>query len=202
MEAIRKLWRESVLEGASYYVVRELDRIDIIEMEAWSEWNRSKGMADKETLRQKGVYVGAQALTGEPLTGEEVNEVMRSVTAIKKAPGIVRREVQREDNKTLLMEFEKTDTSEERMGDPRYLAVVMKCTEMRIKLLGLDSQPTVEVEEPQDARDNPKLILLERLSVMGGRINAARKIRREQDNIRNGVTPKLEDIEAEGDESE
>jgi len=185
MEAIRKLWRESVLEGMSYYVVRELDRLDVIEMEAWNQWKQSIGVTERETLRQKGIYVGAQRLDGNPLTTEEVDEVMRSNTNITAAPSVVKREANKGDkNDTLLAEFEKTNTSEERLGDPRYLAVVMKCTEMRIKLLGLEQG--AKIEAPEDDRTDPKLVLLERLSVMSGRINAAREINRGQDEARPG----------------
>ncbi len=96
LATIRKRWRESAQEDWLERVTNELAKLDAIESEAWSKWEKSQGQVKVRTEKEKP-------------TGPET-EV-------------------------------KTSTC---IGDPRFLEIVLSCSDRRRKMLGLDAPSKVE----------------------------------------------------------
>ncbi|QDV26342.1 hypothetical protein [Aureliella helgolandensis] len=53
MRYARGIWRKRVEESAEEYLDRELEKLNLIETEAWAAWERSK-LSTLETMREKG----------------------------------------------------------------------------------------------------------------------------------------------------
>lgn len=90
-------WQAEHKEKVDSYLIEQLKKLDLLECEYWSAWERSKAEFKKKTIKGKGCSAGQ-----------------------KKS-----------------MPMEQTLHTEERNGNPAYLAGVERCIEKRAKLLGL-----------------------------------------------------------------
>lgn len=166
---LKERWRSAQLESLSYYTIRELEKIDAVEVEAWRQWERSKGDAEKEQIRQKGMVVP------EDVTPEAEAKLLREIEAREQAPSRAGR-MARAAGKVVIGEFERTDTREGRTGDPRYLVVILQCSEKRIKLLGLERAPKRDATAEEEEQVDHRQLLDERIATMKRRREAAKEI--------------------------
>lgn len=96
---------------------KELARIDALELEYWAEWERSKEETKSQTAKR--VSRGPdKAKGGQSEKDKTPAESLLESTAIVK--------------------------TEERLGNPVYLAGIQRCIEIRVKLLGLNVPEKVE----------------------------------------------------------
>jgi len=167
---LKERWRSAQLESLSYYTIRELEKIDAVEVEAWRQWDRSKGDAEKEQVRQKGIVVPDDA------TPEAEAKLIREIEARERAPSKAKNMAQVAGRRIVIGEFERTDTREVRTGDPRYLVVILQCSEKRIKLLGLERAPKREPTAEEEEQVDHRLLLDERIATMKKRREAAKEI--------------------------
>ena len=102
-------WREARIKDVDLLVSLELECINKTIEEAWDQWYRSKQDLSKETQKQTGIPTGGMDTEGgDPRTGD-----------------------------IAILKLESNKTSEEQLGDPRYLAEIRKQHIERRKLLGL-----------------------------------------------------------------
>lgn len=100
-------WRSDRLKEVDDLVELELARIDDACVELWGQWEASKREASKKTQKQTGIPTGGMG-GGADGSG--------SVAILK---------------------METNKTSEERLGDPRYISEIRQQLAERRKLLGL-----------------------------------------------------------------
>jgi hypothetical protein len=92
---LERLWLEDAKRDIGVVKARELARIDLLEREAWGEWERSK--QSSKTVTDVGIEAGASTGTRQ------------------------------------------TVRTQPRLGDPRYLAIVEWCIDLRLRLYGIDA---------------------------------------------------------------
>lgn len=97
IEDIRREWRETRIDSLNEYMMKEIEKIDLVESQAWEEWHRSK--LDAETK----------------ITEAEADEIEMGKLTPKKA----------------------TVKKQGQTADPRYMDIILKCSDQRAKLLGL-----------------------------------------------------------------
>lgn len=112
---IQEQWRSSALIDFNEAKQRELERIDALEEQAWKAWFRSCEIRKRTDHRVKGIQAKPKEY-----------EVDDKGKLVHKKPKIHPLEV---DTKT---------TTFQRDGDPRWLATIQRCIQLRIKLLALD----------------------------------------------------------------
>lgn len=107
LKLIQKEWAKKTTFNLDEYKKKELARIDLIEREAWIEWDRSKKEIESRTTKAMGV---------------------------------------KKDKKGKLSSsaIDNTNKTQGRIGDSKFLEVVLKCIERRCKLLGIDAPAKVE----------------------------------------------------------
>jgi DNA-binding Lrp family transcriptional regulator len=118
---VEKDWMERATEKLDKVKSRELAKLDAIEKEAWSAWERSKESTTKEQMKAEF------KLVADPNDPEKPRKPVRSP----------------KESRTM---------REERIGDAKYLEIVFKCIEKRLRLLGVDS---LHIEVAQSDTDNP-----------------------------------------------
>lgn len=115
LKAIQEQWRTSSLMDFGEAKQRELERIDALEEQAWKAWFRSCEKRTRTDNRVKGIQA-------KP----EEYEVDDEGKLVRKKSKVYPLEV---DTKTVVYQ---------RDGDPRWLATIQRCIQLRIKLLALD----------------------------------------------------------------
>lgn len=111
-----QLWRKYVSAEVDQVVARELQRLEDIEAELWVAWERSKEPTIKTGTREKVRTPPALRRRGQQAANDAVAQVQRAQQ----------------------VERETMTATEERLPDPRYMALVLNCQERRARLLGLD----------------------------------------------------------------
>lgn len=94
-----------------------------------SEW-RNDAMASLDTIK------GREIAKLDHIETEAWAEFEKSKTAKRRV--LTRSDIIGDGDKNVKLPTEQRQTTEERLGDTRYLDVVFKCIQLRIKLLGLD----------------------------------------------------------------
>ena len=112
---IEKAWSESGVMNLNEMRLRELARIDVLEFEYWSEWEKSKEPLKTKTAKQTK-RAGGSSKNGKSGADD-----------IEETAGLV------DVESTALVR------TEERLGNPAYLAGVERCIEKRCRLLGLNA---------------------------------------------------------------
>lgn len=113
VKAVITHWQESELNETDKYVELELERIDEIVRELWSQWERSKAEAQTVTNVKRG----------RPSVNQKENEEGNSNDS--------------NPQKIKTTGVEERKTTEQGLGDPRYLAEIRAHMAERRKLLGL-----------------------------------------------------------------
>ncbi len=108
IKALHKQWRESQLIDIDDAKSRELARIDKLEFAAWEAWERSQ-QATQVFIEEMGGKKGAAVA--------KVRIETRGIATAGKA--------------------EKPKPPNAQTGDPRFLAIVDKCIDKRIRIFGL-----------------------------------------------------------------
>lgn len=102
-------WKAERVKDIDHLVSLELKRIDETIAELWEQWERSKQNLSKKTQKQTGIPTGGMD-AGEGEAG---------------------------GGSIAILKLESNKTSEERLGDPRYIAEIRQQLMERRKLLGL-----------------------------------------------------------------
>jgi len=97
VEIIRNEWLEKRNDKYDAWMMREIEKIDLVEKQAWEEWHRSK--LDAETR-----------ITEAEADDEEMGKLSPKKATVKK---------------------------QGQTADPRYMDIILKCSDQRAKLLGL-----------------------------------------------------------------
>ena len=97
VEIIRNEWLEKRNDKYDAWMMREIEKIDLVEKQAWEEWHRSK--LDAETR-----------ITEAEADDEEMGKLAPKKATVKK---------------------------QGQTADPRYMDIILKCSDQRAKLLGL-----------------------------------------------------------------
>lgn len=98
LKLIQEQWRQSAISDMGEVKQRELEKIDLIEYEAWQAWLRSQ----------------ADAITTNEFDGN------------------------------------KSTNTKNQYGDPRFLAQIERCIELRCKILGINAPTKIEVNWQQE----------------------------------------------------
>lgn len=101
LKLIQEQWRQSAISDMGEVKQRELEKIDLIEYEAWQAWLRSQADAISETT-----------------FGNSDKPNIKS--------------------------------SRNQYGDPRFLAQIERCIELRCKILGINAPTKIEVNWQQE----------------------------------------------------
>jgi hypothetical protein len=107
LEAVRAAWRTARRDAVEEAGDRELARLDLLEREAWDGWQRSQQQNVSEKL--------SKAEDEKPARGAAHSSAAGAVSAAAKKRA------------------ERTTRTQH--GDPRYLLLIMKCIEHRLRLL-------------------------------------------------------------------
>ena len=152
IKVIRERWAENEISNFNERVSLELAKIDALELEAYESWQRSKGrkirITKKVSQQQPGMV---ESVTDE---GEIVSEEVEGAIV-----GVI----------------EKTTTEEELVGDARYLDIIYKCIDRRIKLLGLDAPTKIKVSKEKD-EDEEEAIRERKTAILIGILQPANEV--------------------------
>ncbi|MBW4441862.1 MAG: hypothetical protein KME10_11625 [Plectolyngbya sp. WJT66-NPBG17] len=103
IQLLEKRWKEAALRDFDTERAKQLDRLDLLEREYWSAWERSQ--ESKESTISEQLRNAAVSDDGSPIAGGgRIRQMTRT---------------------------------EQKIGDPQFLAGVAKCVAERSKLLGL-----------------------------------------------------------------
>ena len=125
IKEIKKRWAESEISNIDERIVQELTKIDLVEREAYLAWEKSKG--SKFTISEKKVIA----------TADNKQTVVTDKGELVVEP----------TNETQIGLAERTTKQEETVGDPRWLDIINKCIDRRIRLLGLDAPKKIIIED-------------------------------------------------------
>ncbi len=144
VKAILENFREERNELIEYNLTIELERINILELEYWQGWEKSKSDRKKKSVKSK-----VKELTNFP-KADKKNAPNRVVTPLEET-------------------IEYNDTEMVNMGDPRYLSGVQWCIEIRCKLLGIEAPKKVDVTSGgKSIINNVKIEIIEGDNVNNG----------------------------------
>ena len=104
MRAIKEAWQQQRHTDVDAWVARELEKIQMVEQEAWAALAASKGTV----LTRVDTLARPRDENGMPVMG--AGQVVVG----------------------------STETRKEQNADPRYMGVILKCSEQRARLLGLN----------------------------------------------------------------
>lgn len=120
VKAILENFRNERNEMIEYNLTIELERINMLELEYWQGWEKSKSDRKKKSVKSK-----VKELTNFP-KADKKNAPNRVATPLEET-------------------IEYNDTEMVNMGDPRYLSGVQWCIEQRCKLLGIEAAKKVDL---------------------------------------------------------
>lgn len=144
LSIVEEKWTKAGVMNLNEMRLRELTRIDILEFEYWQEWQKSKEPLKSKTAKQ--TKRAGQGKNGKRAEGEN-----------EESAGLI------DVESTALVK------TEERLGNPAYLAGVERCIEKRCKLLGLNApeRTTNFNVDLSKLSDDELADLIERLDSMG-----------------------------------
>ena len=123
VQAIMDEWRKYHLSDINKLMVVELQKTLEVEAAAWEEWERSKTVKDKVRVTEA---VLADVDPDDP-------------TLLSLVGGLI--------------PTERQTTTEGRLGNPAYLAIIDKMMDKRARLLGLYAPERLQMASPEDERE-------------------------------------------------
>jgi predicted XRE-type DNA-binding protein len=133
LRKLNKHWREYALKERAAFVDQELQKLDLLENEAWQAWERSR-LNSTETTE----IVNSSKVEHKPKRSNDRNNSSGSGTY---ANGDRRPSV---DIKTTTRTTSRIKTN---YGDAQFLATVLRCMEHRMTLLGLEPPKAQAISE-------------------------------------------------------
>ncbi len=129
---MRREWQARAAFDVESATGQELERLDMIEAEAWAAWRRSCQELQRTatTHKQREATVPSRHVTTAP-DGTVTETSTRETVS--------------------LMRDETSVQTEQQNGNPAFLALIGKCVEQRAKLLGLNKPERIKISGDTDA---------------------------------------------------
>lgn len=123
-------WREEANLDIGTAIAVELAKIAELEAEAWLEYIRSKKSIQTKKESRKAVVIDPE------LDFENKDKIVVQPDPEPEEGVFLLTDL----SKNASVEINQTESIQEQIGDPRFLAIVERCIERRCKLLGLDKE--------------------------------------------------------------
>jgi hypothetical protein len=160
LQAIRKQWRDSAIRDFDALRERELQKLDLLEREAWAAWKRSQEPAESTRVVQDGSGKRAQKTeahrVGDPRYLEQVHKCVASRRAILGLDAPVRVAPTSPDGETSYhahVMVELMRIAEEAGDGPRVIDAQFVQEQVHAALAGPGPEPP---DEPKVAADDER----------------------------------------------
>lgn len=148
LKHIEKMWLDKAVDDFGALRAEELARVNVVEQEAWDAWNQSKSDFVREVIeraRKRGGSRPAANVAGD-IVGSIVNALAENEMYLHEevVEAIIHEAIQQaidqsldqgEDDETFVNKI--IQTTESRVGDPRYLRMIHEFQRERRKILGV-----------------------------------------------------------------